>query len=310
MADLQCGIEGLIKSSLATNTQAVYSNARQILREFRQKYSFKEVWPVPSTQLEQFVSFLFSKGYAAKTVKTYISAISFQHKLYNMEDTTSSFSIAKMLEGYTRLRPSKDQRAPILYDTLVLIFGQLKSVCFSEYETRLFQAAYTLAFFGLFRVGELVLTSNVHPDQPLFRSDIIISDNRVSVPGTDVRKKTMKVRLRKSKTNQGGVPNIIDIRPIATQVCPVQAMCAFLSLRPNISQYLFCHANGMPLTRYQFSAVLNKTVQAARLPNARYRSHSFRIGAATWLAKRGVTNSTIKRMGRWSSNAFEKYIRL
>ena len=37
--------------------------------------------------------------------------------------------------------------------------------------------------------------------------------------------------------------------------------------------------------------------------------HSFRIGAATTSAEQGVENSTIKDMGRWRSNAFQRYIR-
>ena len=42
---------------------------------------------------------------------------------------------------------------------------------------------------------------------------------------------------------------------------------------------------------------------------AHFRSHSFRIGAATWLASKGVLDEAIKHMGRWSSNAFKRYIR-
>ena len=72
---------------------------------------------------------------------------------------------------------------------------------------------------------------------------------------------------------------------------------------------LFCHRDGSPLTRYQFGAVLSKVISKLQLNTACYKTHSFRIGAATWLARKGVSHDAIKAMGRWSSDAFRRYIR-
>ena len=38
-------------------------------------------------------------------------------------------------------------------------------------------------------------------------------------------------------------------------------------------------------------------------------NHSFRIGAATWAAAKGFTDTQIRQLGRWKSNAFLNYIR-
>ena len=40
-----------------------------------------------------------------------------------------------------------------------------------------------------------------------------------------------------------------------------------------------------------------------------YTGHPFCIGAATAAAERGIPPTTIQRLGRWSSSAFESYIR-
>ena len=40
-----------------------------------------------------------------------------------------------------------------------------------------------------------------------------------------------------------------------------------------------------------------------------YAGHSFRIGAATTAAQRGIQDSLIKTLGRWESSAYTRYIR-
>lgn len=265
-------------------------------------YALSQLWPVPIAELQCFITYLYHKGYASKTVGTYMAAISFQHKLNGIADPAADFTVTKMLEGYRRLRPTSDPRTPISYDLLIRICDQLKHVCTSTFETTLFQAVYTLAFFGLFRVGELVFSAADQSDRPLYKSDLAVMSNNNT--------KALKVRIRKSKTNHSRAPDIIQVNEVRGPVCPVAAMTAYLTIRPSTSHYLFCHMNGVPLTRYQFGAVLSKTVQTLNLHSGHYRTHSFRIGAATWLAQNGVPYETIKRRGRWASDTFKRYIRI
>lgn len=42
----------------------------------------------------------------------------------------------------------------------------------------------------------------------------------------------------------------------------------------------------------------------------RYKGHSFRIGAASHAADRGLSDAQIRALGRWKSNAFQRYIRV
>ncbi len=98
------------------------------------------------------------------------------------------------------------------------------------------------------------------------------------------------------------------IYPVAGLICPVKDLLRYIEIRCHKSPYLFCHVNGKSLIRFQFGAVLSKCVNQLQLPSRNYRTHSFRIGAATWLSSRGVSDSIIKQMGRWKSDAFKKYI--
>jgi hypothetical protein len=122
--------------------------------------------------------------------------------------------------------------------------------------------------------------------------------------------KTVHIYLRKSKTNQDGKKVVIEIFPLDSIVCPVKALTSYLSNRPTVPSILLCHKDNSPLTRYQFGAVLTKTLQALNIDTLGYKSHSFRIGAASWLALQGTSHDRIKKLGRWSSNAFLRYIRI
>ena len=253
---------------------------------------------MPVSDLAFFVSFCYQKGYSPASVTTYMSAISFVHKLRNIDDPIESFVIRKILEGFRRLQSKKDLRAPITEDILIRIVQSLPFICYNRYELALFHSVYSLAFFGLFRVGELVFTDQRQSGYPLMFEDISITSNK------------MIVRLRMSKTNQYGRPVFINIpSDLNMSICPVFAMQRYLSLRGSISGNLFCHANMLPLTRYQFGAILSKAISHIGLSSKVYRSHSFRIGRATSLAISGVPSDQIMKLGRWKSSAFSSYIR-
>ena len=41
-----------------------------------------------------------------------------------------------------------------------------------------------------------------------------------------------------------------------------------------------------------------------------FNTHSLSIGGASTMASAGIPNSTIMILGRWSSNAYQRYLRL
>ena len=161
-----------------------------------------------------------------------------------------------------------------------------------------------MAFFCLFRVSELIVLSVEQADAALHTDDVHYPRTSGSIASKLI------VRLKKSKTSQFGASVHIPISQVNGPACPVGAVIKFLNLRVSSSRIFFCHLNGKPLTRYQFGAVLTKCINHLGLPSKGYRTHSFRIGAASWLAKKGVSDESIKRMGRWKSQTFKRYIRL
>ena len=92
-------------------------------------------------------------------------------------------------------------------------------------------------------------------------------------------------------------------------VCPVPRLIEYLALRGCSSGPLFCWPDNTPVSREYFVRSLKEALQFCDLDHTRYKSHSFRIGAASWAAANGMSDAQIRLFGRWKSNAFLRYIR-
>ena len=150
LAALRNEAHRLIKSSLAVNTMDSYAVGVRRLESFRSQYGFDQCWPPSIETLSLFIASLSLQGLAFKTAKSYLSAIAFQCKLKSVEDVTKHFVIKKLLDGMERTGSKKMVRLPITISMLNSIVPKLSAVCINSYESLLFVAAFTLAFFWFF----------------------------------------------------------------------------------------------------------------------------------------------------------------
>ena len=68
--------------------------------------------------------------------------------------------------------------------------------------------------------------------------------------------------------------------------------------------------DGTPMSREEFDLALKQLLSFAGLSNQVFKGHSFMIGSASEAAMHGESDAQIRVAGRWSSDAFHKYIRL
>ena len=96
---------------------------------------------------------------------------------------TQKFVIVKILEGFKRSRPSKDARLPISRDLLAKIIKVTPVVCIkSVYESKLFSAAFSITFHGLFfRIGEITKDSQSKAEHFKRLQDITMFPDRMEV---------------------------------------------------------------------------------------------------------------------------------
>ena len=166
-------------------------------------------------------------------------------------------------------------------------------------------AACCLGFFAFLRSGEMTIPSADTFDPGWHLTPLDIAVDNLHQPSF------MQVRLKGSKTDQTrrGV-NLYVGRTLNKDLCPVAAMLSYLAIRGFNQGPLFKLQNGSPLTRQKLVDLLRTTLTAAGINPSHYSGHSFRIGAATTAAATGIGDSTIQTLGRWSSDAFTRYIRI
>ena len=299
MDHLRVEASRLLDCSIADNTKRAYSSALRDFLKFRMDHDLPDEWPFPIIHIVQYIAYMSLNNKAASTVAVHISAISREHKLRGMSDPSSHFIVQKMLQGLRKSVKQVDNRAPITVNILSQMPRALHVVCFSRYESVMFQAIFSLAFFAFLRVGEIVFTTQQDSDRAIQISDVKMMDTY------------MEITIRKSKTDQLGSGTTLRISELKEQnVCPVQAMQSYLAIRSNGNGYLFVHFNKKQVTRSQFAKVLSKALAFLQINDKYYSTHSFRIGAATAAAMRGISQEKIQLWGRWNSDAYLKYIRM
>jgi len=117
----------------------------------------------------------------------------------------------------------------------------------------------------------------------------------------------MYIKIKASKTDPFRAGITIRLAAIRNhQLCPVRAMRTYLSFRSLQPGPLFVFSNGLYVTRRFVAAFLSLALPD--VPNI--NTHSFRIGGASAALSAGASDALIRIMGRWSSDCYNRYIRI
>lgn len=284
----------LLSNSMAKSSWALYQRALQLLQEFMHKFSFSFELPLPPAMLALYVSYLYKCGYASSSITTYLSAISFIHKISNVTDSTSSFLVQKVLLGVKKVKPAIDARLPITLPVLNKLVGAAEVCVQGFYHISMFKSMLLLAFAVFLRVGEMSLSQG-NKDNILKLSNIEFLERQTG----------LRITFTNYKHSAGKTARVVT-RDQAT----IEALVKFLNLRGNAPGFLFVWPSGSPITRAVFNKMLQSCLKFCDLDTSVYKSHSLRIGAACHAAAQGFSHVQIRQLGRWNSDAFLKYIRL
>ena len=281
----------------------MYKRSWVVFTDFYSRFcNTKLVFPVSSSCLALFISYLCAKGLAPATINSYLSAIAYVHKLKGLADPTKTFLIEKLRVAIGR-RSKADIRLPISRPLLYKLANALTHTNPSAYQRCLYTCIFMVAFYGFFRIGELACKQISQRDQVVRFENVTFL-----MQGNAIQSVKIVITRFKHNTDNRPFTIIIDRQP-AEQHCPVQCLINYLKLRGYSQGPLFALANGDPITVTQFNRQLQLALSFCGLDSSRYKSHSFRIGAACYAAEKGLSDAQIRTLGRWNSDAFKIYIR-
>ena len=308
---LQLAAEHYFSKGLAASSTRTYTSGT---KRYIQCCSACKVTPLPVTEakLSAFVSLLAKDGLAFSTIRCYLAAVRHHQIACGLGDpgVPTMSRLEYILQGVRREKAGQankpgTQRQPITPSILLKVFSVWSRLEASALpKAKMLWAAACLAFFGFLRVGEFTsptvhtFDSNVH----LTRQDISVDHPK--------QPSVMYVTLKQSKTDQlkNGVTLVLG--KTNQLLCPVSSMMSYLVVRGSSTGPLFIYPDKSFLTRDRFVDEVRRALHAVGVDPTLFNSHSFRIGAATTAAARGLEDSLIKTLGRWESSAYLRYVKI
>ena len=255
-----------------------------------------------------YVSYLADQNFKHGTIKVYLSAV---WNLQIASGRTDPFAgvawprLDQVMRGIKRVEAEKEETKDSACPYLILTkLKEAWSPRKDEYDTKMIWAASCLCFLAFLRAGEMTVPSgeDYDPSVHLSVQDIAANDSK--------HPSVLRVTIKQSKTDPFRKGVDLFVGKTGSSLCPVAAMLSYLCVRGMADGPLFKFADGRVLTRQHFVSAVREGLDKAGIDSSKYSGHSFRIGAATMAAARGIEDCIIKMLGRWESVAYLQYVKI
>ena len=290
----------LFNLGISAATQAVYQSGWWQYARFCSKFNLAPLPLIEHTLCLFAASLSESVGWG--TIRSYLSALRFYQISSGLPDpSTSSFPrLTYLLKGIRKMTPghSRTKRLPITPDLLRKLHTIWSRGPPSSDKVMLW-AACCLGFFDFLRAGKFTSVSSTE-------DTLSVAD--VSIDSRD-NPRVLAVLLRHSKTDLFGAGVHLYLGRTGDILCPVTAMLGYLAIRPTSVGPLFLFEDGTPLSQPRLVTHMWEALSQAGIDTAQFSGHTFRIGAASAVARAGFSDSFIQTLVRWRSAAFTTYIR-
>jgi hypothetical protein len=167
----------------------------------------------------------------------------------------------------------------------------------------MFEVMFLLACYAFLRIGEITSRSKTYQNLLLFQ------DVTLHIYKSGQTTVNLKMSHFKHSTSKQLVLQEIKSQAKANY-CPVRKLRKFVRLRGIYKGPLFCYRDLSPIKRSEFCSVLSEALLFVNYDITYYKSHSFRIGAATTAHMMGIHDNRIKAIGCCHSESFLRYIRV
>lgn len=251
-----------------------------------------------------------TKKWASSTLQQYISAIKSAHRREGWPDNWLNYQVKNLIKGFENLSEPRTQRLPITPAIMKILWKNLEASNIKEEDKRLVWAVSTIMYAGSLRGGEILGDKETEYDEDKMLLNKEIGVKTVKVDGKEIRMVLAKIKNPKEMKGKGHVN--IEMFEQNTWMCPVRAIMKLREKRKEDPAFPFARRrNGKLLTIKLFNQILKTLLkEVLSYEEGTISSHSFRSGVASAMARAGYNDEDIKRVGRWQSDSFLRYIKL
>ena len=256
-----------------------------------------------------YCAYSVKKGNKSVTLRSYISAIKAILRADGYELSMDAVILHALTQGCRLRNDTVSTHLPIQLGLLDLLLFELnrKFGHNQPYLMIMYQTMFAMAYYGLFRIGELAAS-----DHSVKAKDVHISTNKDKILMVLYSLKTHGRESQPQKIRIQACDQGLSSTNKRKFFCPFTLMCTYFQLRGRYDdekEIFFVFRDGSPVTMVEARKTLRDLLLQLGLNCTMYGFHSFRVGRATDMMKWNYKFEQIKLVGRWRSNVIYKYIR-
>lgn len=309
---LEAGVAFYFSKGLAASSLKSYGTASRRYLQFCDCWGVQQPLPLNEELLCQFVAALGMEGLKHSTIKCYLSGVRYLQIAKGFNDPFGGAAsvhphLDYVMRGIKRHQAEKGGKVkPRLPITPAILDRLQDRLCNrGSHDDLMIWAAACTGFFGFLRAGEFLCPSPQEYDPTVHLSLADVALDNHSNPSI------VRIQIKQSKTDPFRAGVDVFLGRSDAKICPVMALSSYLARRGPQPGPLFIHSgSGTPLSRASLVAALRQAVADLGLNPNDFSGHSRRIGAATTAASRGIEDSLIQVLGRWSSSAYLQYVKI
>ena len=217
-----------LQASLSASSWAKNNSVMKCFNEFSEKSPNIHDRPLSKASVEEFITWAaVVKKLKSNTIKSYLSSLNLAHKFRDLNGQNCvGFSAKMILRGIENLEfykdISKESRKAMSFPLLKLLGHELAKSDWTIAKKATVWAACTIAFFGSFRLGEILPKKrNFIPAETLLWNDIVFRDNSI----------TIHIRIPKNRCPSGEFVDIFEFK--GHNCCPIAALKSLKKLKEN-----------------------------------------------------------------------------
>ncbi len=240
----------IAEQGVTLKTREAYVRAYKAFVEYiRQLDEVPTQW---ETCIMLFRGHLISQGKSSRTVASYITGVRNRLKLDGVELNENMY-IMKLMHRAAQKQDVERLRYPITKGLLIQILKRVDLVARTYFEATLWGALFTLAYHGMFRIGELIESEHALKTCNLLQEDDM---------------KTLHCIQHSSKVLKPGMrPHVVLIHPTGELFCPCKMVNLYSLERAEAQRYwcsipshFFVAQNGKRIAKQQVLRVVRKCI--------------------------------------------------